>query len=128
MNNVFGKKYTINSNKNYTVFLGILLFTCIELFVQKKYFPENKELQLMSHLSIIASIFATISLCNYSFIRISYYFLVYQIVYAPQFITLFKGRLKKIIGFCLVIGCILFYTFIIKFNDGTMMPYQFFWM
>ena len=110
------------------IVLALVLVSSIEIFVQKKFFPENKELELMCHTILLAVVFGTISLANYSFIRIAYYFLIYHVVYAPRYLTMFKGRQKKFSSICMVVCCLFFYAFIIQFNDGTMYPYKFFWM
>ena len=128
VSSLFDKDYGIVMNANFA-FFGIVMIASyaqfIYLIITKS---EDTEVNFLSKLILTTPFLAILSFYNYSFVRLAYIFLAFEIILIPNLLKTIK--LKKFYYFAfggIVLFSLIYYIFINKYNDGAMFEYLFFW-
>lgn len=127
MNRIFDKRYGIDKNYPILLILGIIMASVSETIYVQKFHCDDEKMKLLCHMTMLASVLTTMSILNYSFIRLSYYFLICQIFLVPLIISKFEHKKRICLSSFVILAAIFFYSVIIEFNEGAMLSYKFFW-
>lgn len=127
VNKIFHKYYRVYKNSSVLLILGIIVVSVTETIYVRKFHNDDEKMKLLCHMTLLASILTTMSIYNYSFIRLSYYFLACQILLIPIIISKFEYKNRPYLLSIVILSAIFFYSVIIEFNSGAMLPYKFFW-
>lgn len=128
VSNLFNKNYVVVPNANYIFFLIVLTAAYVQFIYLVIIKNNDKEMDFLSKLMLVTPFLSILSFYNYSFVRLAYIFLVFEIILIPNMINTLKP--KKL--YCLAIGgtivfSLLYYILICKYNEGAMFEYVFLW-
>ena len=120
----FGK----GKNRSFAMTLIYILFEFVFLYLilDKKIQRENLKIHFVySCINLIAIIIGIMSLKSTMFVRIAWYFTIFNIIYVPYILKYFKGKQKIYMSFSYCMIMIIPYYIQLQSNINGILPYKF---
>lgn len=116
---------SLSSGINYFYLIEILLLSILAINFRNQFY-ETKFTTIVFN-GLIGYIFVLIiGLTNATFVRFSWYYLIFPILAMPQiYIYIKEDRQKRLFkNFIFLYSSLLFFNFLINFDNGDLMPYK----